>query len=135
MVWGGIGFHCPTPLAIFAGTRNSQRYISGVLQPVVLPCIQCLPSAIFQRDNTQPHVARNVFFTHQIKLLLWSACSPDLSQIENVWSMLAQRLARDAHPLLHHINFGNIWKLHGVLYPKDSSKTSLILCRGVWQRI
>ncbi|GFT72393.1 uncharacterized protein TNCV_3609361 [Trichonephila clavipes] len=29
-----------------------------------------------------------------IELLPWSACSPDLSPIENVWSMLAQRLAR-----------------------------------------
>ncbi|GFX86844.1 uncharacterized protein TNCV_3751171 [Trichonephila clavipes] len=36
-----------------------------------------------------------MFFTHQIELLPWHACSPDLSLIENVWSMLAQRLARD----------------------------------------
>ncbi|GFU41961.1 transposable element Tcb1 transposase [Trichonephila clavipes] len=30
-----------------------------------------------------------------IELLLWSTCSPNLSPIENVWSMLAQRLVRD----------------------------------------
>ncbi|GFX60206.1 transposable element Tcb1 transposase [Trichonephila clavipes] len=29
------------------------------------------------------------------ELLPWPACSPDLSPVENVWSMLAQRLARD----------------------------------------
>lgn len=101
MVWGGIGFHCRTPLVRIAGTLNSQRYISEVLEPVVLPYIQRLPSAIFQQDNARPHVARNVqefFFTHQIELLPWPACSPDLSPIENVWSMLAQRLARDTPP-------------------------------------
>ncbi|GFU99919.1 transposable element Tcb1 transposase [Trichonephila clavipes] len=60
-----------------------------------------LPSAIFQQDNARPHGARNVqefFFTHQIKLLPWPACSLDLSPIENVWSLLAQRLARDTPP-------------------------------------
>ncbi|GFY32927.1 transposable element Tcb1 transposase [Trichonephila clavipes] len=101
MVWGVIGFHCRTPLVRIAGTLNSQRYISEVLEPVVLPYIQCLPSAIFQQDNARPHVARNVqefFFTYQIEVLLWLAFSPDLSPIENVWSMLAQRLAQVTPP-------------------------------------
>ncbi|GFX10626.1 transposable element Tcb1 transposase [Trichonephila clavipes] len=54
-----------------AGTLNSQRNISEVLEPVVLPYIQRLPSAIFQKGNARPHVARNVqeFFSHQIELL------------------------------------------------------------------
>ncbi|GFW93434.1 transposable element Tc3 transposase [Trichonephila clavipes] len=34
-----------------AGTLNNQRYISEVLEPVVLLFIQGLPSAIFQQDN------------------------------------------------------------------------------------
>ncbi|GFW28126.1 hypothetical protein TNCV_2818041 [Trichonephila clavipes] len=33
-----------------------------------------------------------------IELLPWPDCSPNLSPIENVWSMLAQRLARDTPP-------------------------------------
>ncbi|GFV11720.1 hypothetical protein TNCV_977091 [Trichonephila clavipes] len=33
------------------------------------------------------------------------------------------------HPLLPQINFDNMWKQHGLLYPKDTSKASLILCR------
>ncbi|UYV70135.1 hypothetical protein LAZ67_7001931 [Cordylochernes scorpioides] len=36
MVWGGIGYHSRTPLVRIAGTSNSQRYISEVLDPVVL---------------------------------------------------------------------------------------------------
>ncbi|GFS83356.1 transposable element Tcb1 transposase [Trichonephila clavipes] len=32
-------------------TLNNQRYMSDVIEPVVFPCIQRLPSAIFQQDN------------------------------------------------------------------------------------
>ncbi|GFX19392.1 transposable element Tcb1 transposase [Trichonephila clavipes] len=79
-----------------AGTLNSQSYIAEVLESGVHPYIPRLPSAIFQQDNARPHVVRNVqeFFTHQIELLPWPACYPDLSPIENMWSMLA-RLDRD----------------------------------------
>ncbi|GFU25638.1 uncharacterized protein TNCV_3622011 [Trichonephila clavipes] len=35
MVWGGIGYPSRNPLVRFAGTLNSQRYISEVLDPVV----------------------------------------------------------------------------------------------------
>ncbi|GFW20643.1 hypothetical protein TNCV_1048661 [Trichonephila clavipes] len=34
----------------------------------------------------------------------------------------------------HQINFGNAWKLLGLLYPTNTSKVSLNQCRGVWQR-
>ncbi|GFV82777.1 transposable element Tcb1 transposase [Trichonephila clavipes] len=37
MVRGGIGYHSRTPLVRIAGTLNSQRYISKVLEAVVLP--------------------------------------------------------------------------------------------------
>ncbi|GFX91614.1 transposable element Tcb1 transposase [Trichonephila clavipes] len=60
MVWGGIGHHSRTPLVRIASTLNSQRYISEVLEPVVLPYLQSLATAIFQQDNARPHVARIV---------------------------------------------------------------------------
>ncbi|GFX32077.1 transposable element Tcb1 transposase [Trichonephila clavipes] len=60
MVWCGIGYHSRTPLVRIAGTLNSQRYISEVLEPVVLPYLQDLATAIFQQDNARPHVARIV---------------------------------------------------------------------------
>ncbi|GFY27635.1 cullin-4A [Trichonephila clavipes] len=56
MVWGGIGYYSRTPLVRIVGTLNSQRYISEVLEPVVLPYLQGLATAIFQQDNAQPHV-------------------------------------------------------------------------------
>ncbi|GFW79803.1 transposable element Tcb1 transposase [Trichonephila clavipes] len=102
MVWGGgIGYHSRTPLVRIAGTLNSQRYISEVLEPVVLPYLQGLATAIFQQDNARPHVARIVqrfFANHQIELLLWPACSPDLSPIENTWSMVAKLLTQVTPP-------------------------------------
>ncbi|GFX10258.1 transposable element Tcb1 transposase [Trichonephila clavipes] len=51
MVWGGIEDQSRTPLVRIAGTLNSQRYISEVLEPVVLPYLHGLATAIFQQDN------------------------------------------------------------------------------------
>ncbi|GFV70348.1 transposable element Tcb1 transposase [Trichonephila clavipes] len=51
MVWGGVGYPSLTPLVRVAGTLKSQRYISEVLEPVVLHYLQGLATAIFQQDN------------------------------------------------------------------------------------
>ncbi|GFX93059.1 transposable element Tcb1 transposase [Trichonephila clavipes] len=48
MVWCSIGYHSHTLVRI-TGTLNSQRYISEVLEPVVLPYLQGLATAIFQQ--------------------------------------------------------------------------------------
>ncbi|GFW61876.1 transposable element Tcb1 transposase [Trichonephila clavipes] len=81
--------------------HHDGRYISEVLEPVVLLYLQGLATAIFQQDETQPHVARIVqrfFVNHQIAWLSWPARSPDLSPIENMWSMVAQRLTQITPP-------------------------------------
>ncbi|GFY27389.1 transposable element Tcb1 transposase [Trichonephila clavipes] len=101
MVWGGIGYHSRTPLVRIAGTLNSQRYISEVLEPVVLPYLQDLTTSFFQQDSARPHVARIVqkfFINHQIELLPWPARSSDLSPIENMCSMVGQRLTQITSP-------------------------------------
>ncbi|GFX50551.1 transposable element Tcb1 transposase [Trichonephila clavipes] len=57
------------------------------------PGIMGLATSIFQQDNARPHVARIVqrfFVNHEIELLPWWARSPDLSPIENMWSMVVQ---------------------------------------------
>ncbi|GFW67674.1 transposable element Tcb1 transposase [Trichonephila clavipes] len=56
----GIGYHSRTPLVRIAGTLNNQCYISEVLEPVVLPYLQGLATAIFQQDNARPYVTRIV---------------------------------------------------------------------------
>ncbi|GFX29093.1 transposable element Tcb1 transposase [Trichonephila clavipes] len=137
MAWGGIGYHSRTRLVRIAGTLNSQRYISEVLEPVVLPYLLDLATAILQQDNARPHVARIVqrfFVNHQIELLPWPARFPDLSPIENMWSMVAQRLTQITPPAATP---DQLWQrveaAFGLLYPNNTSKVSLNQCRGVWQ--
>ncbi|PRD31531.1 UNVERIFIED_CONTAM: Transposable element Tcb1 transposase [Trichonephila clavipes] len=101
---GGIGYNSRTPLIRITHTLNSQRYISEVLEPVVLPYLQGLATAIFQQDNARPQVTRIVqrfFVNHQIELFPWLAHSPDLSPIENMWSMVVQRLTKITPPRCH----------------------------------
>ncbi|GFX58805.1 transposable element Tcb1 transposase [Trichonephila clavipes] len=101
MVWGGIGYHSRNPLVRIVGTLNSHCYISEALESVVLPYLQGLTTAIFQTDNARPHVARilqRFFVNHQIELLPWPAHSPDFSPIENMRSMVAQRLTQITPP-------------------------------------
>ncbi|GFT92952.1 transposable element Tcb1 transposase [Trichonephila clavipes] len=75
MVRDGIGYHSRTPLG--------------------------LVTAIFQQDNALPHVTRIVqrfFVNPQIELFPWPARSQDLSPIENMRSMVAQRLTQITPP-------------------------------------
>ncbi|GFX00271.1 transposable element Tcb1 transposase [Trichonephila clavipes] len=65
------------------------------------PGIMGLATSIFQQDNARPHVTRIVlkfFVNHQIELLPWLARSPYLSLIENMFSMVAQRLTQITLP-------------------------------------
>ncbi|GFW29240.1 transposable element Tcb1 transposase [Trichonephila clavipes] len=78
-----------------------QRYISEVLESVVLPHLQGLTTAIFQQDNARPHVPHIVqrfFVNHQIEWLLWLTHFSDLSPIENVWSMVDLQLTQITPP-------------------------------------
>ncbi|GFU28792.1 transposable element Tcb1 transposase [Trichonephila clavipes] len=80
MVRGGIGYHFRTPLVRIAGTLNIQRYIFEVLDPVVLPYLQGLDTAIFQQDNARPH------------LITLPAATPDQlwQRVEAAWSAVLQ---------------------------------------------
>ncbi|GFS59541.1 transposable element Tcb1 transposase [Trichonephila clavipes] len=89
-------------------------------------------------DNARLHVVSIVqrfFVNHQIEFLPWPARSPDLSPIENMWSMAAQRFIRIT-PLAATPD--QLWQrvetFFGLLYPKNTSKGFLNQCRGVWQR-
>ncbi|PRD27235.1 UNVERIFIED_CONTAM: Transposable element Tcb1 transposase [Trichonephila clavipes] len=107
----------PAPILI-AGTLKSHRYISEVLEPFALPYLQGLVTAIFQQYNVRPHVARIVqrfFVNYQIELLPWPARSPDLSPIENMWFLVAQRLTHISPPAATPDKLWQCVKLLGLL--------------------
>ncbi|GFW98245.1 transposable element Tcb1 transposase [Trichonephila clavipes] len=114
MVWDGIGYHSRTPLVRIAG----------------------LGTAIFQQDNARPHVARIVqrfFVNPQIELLLWPARSSDLSPIENMWFMVAQRLIQiTPPPATPDYLWQSVEADCSAASHKNASNVSLNQCRSVW---
>ncbi|GFS52945.1 transposable element Tcb1 transposase [Trichonephila clavipes] len=95
-----------------------------------------LTTALFQQDNAQPHVARIVqrfFVNHQIELLPWLARSPDLSPIENMWSMVAQRLTQITPPAEKtRSTLATCESCFWSAVPQEHIQSLHI--RGVWQR-
>ena len=72
-----------------------------MLEQVVLSYLQGLPTAIFQQDNVRPRVAcivQGFLVNRQIEWLPWAVRSPDLSPIENMWSMVTQRVTQITSP-------------------------------------
>ncbi|GFT19739.1 transposable element Tcb1 transposase [Trichonephila clavipes] len=136
-ICGGVGYHSRTPLVLTAGTLNSQHYISEVLEPVVLPYLQGLATAIFQQDSARPHVARIVqrfFVNHQIELLPWPARSPDLLLIENMWSMVTQRLTQITPPAATPDQLWQRVEASWSAVPQEYIQSLSNQCQGMWQR-
>ncbi|GFS71135.1 transposable element Tcb1 transposase [Trichonephila clavipes] len=127
MVWGGIGYHSRTPLVRISGTLNSQ---------LSFLTFRAWPQPYFNRimhDHTWHALSK---YSSSITRL---NCFPGrlALRICRRWKTCGPRLLNDLprlHPQLpHQINFGNVWKLLGLLYPKNTSKVPLNQCRGVWQ--
>ena len=95
MILGSIGYHSCAAIVLIARTMTSQSYVSEMLRLVLLPYLQSFTMALFQQENALPLILRNIqdfFFAHQTALLFWLPCSPDLLPLENVWSMIAERV-------------------------------------------
>lgn len=97
MVWGGIMGDRKTDLVVIPGNLNAQRYIDNVLRPVVVPFLRQHPGLLMQ-DNARPHTARltqNYLARHNVNVLPWPACSPDMNPIEHIWDLLGRRARRN----------------------------------------
>ncbi len=97
MVWGCISVYGRGSLHVLEGTMNAERYIK-VLEQHMLPSrwslFQGRPCA-FQQDNAKPHTAAiPTAWLRSIRVRCWirSACSPDLSPIENNWSIIKLKI-------------------------------------------
>ena len=99
MVWGcfcklGVG-----PLLPIEGTMNANKY-KGVLKDYMIPQLRQWfgvrrSSSIFQQDNAPCHKAEDILKylkEQQIQILEWPPYSPDLSPIENLWTIIKRRL-------------------------------------------
>ncbi|GFW61642.1 transposable element Tcb2 transposase [Trichonephila clavipes] len=81
---------------------RAQRYVLDFLQPHMLPLIQRLPGPIFQQDNALPHTARVLQdCLHTVSFLPWNARSPNLSQIEHIWSHLVYLVVKVSDRVWH----------------------------------
>ncbi|GFY04004.1 transposable element Tcb2 transposase [Trichonephila clavipes] len=70
---------------------TAQRYVHDILQPHVMPLIQRLSEAIFQRDNDRSYTARvSQDYLSTVTTLPWPTRSPDLSPIEHIWNNLGR---------------------------------------------
>lgn len=91
MVWGGIMFDRRTPLVHIDGSLTADRYVTQVVEPVVLPLLQGAPNTVFQQDNARPHVARRTLNSLTgFDILPWPAASPDLNPIEHLWDLIGR---------------------------------------------
>ncbi|GFW33857.1 transposable element Tcb2 transposase [Trichonephila clavipes] len=93
MVLSVIAYNTRSSLVLIYGTMTAQRYVCDILQSHVLPPMQRLPGAIFQQDNTRPHMAKvSQDCLHTVTALPWPSRSPDLSPIEHIWDHLGLRV-------------------------------------------
>lgn len=73
----------------------------------ILPTLLINPNSIFQQDNASTHTARIVReFVAELgrEIMIWPPCSPDLNPIENLWTLLKQKIYDLRPDLLHMAN-------------------------------
>jgi len=96
MVWGCFSSKGKSELAILEGKINSQKYVYA-LSEYMLPFahVNYGTDFLFQQDNAPIHVskeANEIFMGEEIKLIKWSAKSPDLNPIENLWGYMVNKM-------------------------------------------
>ena len=89
-------------MKVLEGRINTKKYL-GVLDECLWPTIQRYfadGGYIFQEDNAPTHKANLVKRYFQVKNtdpILWPMYSPDLSPIDNCWSLVKMRLQKEIH--------------------------------------
>ncbi|GFX14260.1 hypothetical protein TNCV_1767541 [Trichonephila clavipes] len=132
MVWGGIEFHCRTTLVHFAGTLNSQRYTLRYWSPrsshAFSACHQPYSNRIM-RDYTWHAMFKSSSLPIRLNSFLGQLVLPIYHQSKHVFhacTMTGQVYISHYYTRRQYVEAA--WRL---LCPKDRSRASLVLCRGV----
>ncbi len=102
MIWAVISSAGVGPLCFLKSTVNAAIY-QDILEHFMLPSADKLygdADFIFQQELAPAHTAKGTksWFNDQgITVLDWSANSPDLNPIKNIWGMVKRKM-RDTRP-------------------------------------
>ena len=108
MFWGAIRYGMKSDLILCHGDEESKR--GGVTARVYRDILEeTLPTimdsdTIFMQDNAPIHTSRLLrewLAEMRFEVLDWPPYSPDLNPIENLWSMLKERIIKQYPDLSH----------------------------------
>lgn len=113
-IWSYLTCHGLGPLVFYDGRINSDKYID-ILDKHLPTAFENFPpqsshEILFQQDNARPHVStktQKYLKKKHLKIIPWPANSADLNLIENIWSMLDDKLLK--------FNINNIEQLKNAL--------------------
>ena len=75
------------------GKVNGARYISHVVNSLLLPFVRQEGDVPFQQDNARPHTsAATQRALLRVQQQPWPARTSDISPIEHIWDMLKREL-------------------------------------------
>lgn len=110
MVWGAIGKNWRSPLIMVKGKLNSNGYIQLLNDNDIFGSLNQFygqNNFHFEQDGAPAHRAKNTinWIKNQNVQIIenWPANSPDLSCIENVWSILETKIQKYKIESLNHL--------------------------------
>ena len=140
LVWGCIDANGPGPIVIFRGTMDTEKY-ADILSEHILPH-SCLIGT-FQQDNAPPHKAKKIsllFEQNGLSVMQWPPYSPDANCIENIWSLLKNKVRVRGSKCLEELEASiiDVWKndlslkqaCTAVVKSMPSRISSLVKARG-----
>lgn len=97
MVWGCMSWRGLGKLAIVEGSMNTDKYLQIMDSHLIPQAAAWFPSGdwIYQQDGARCHTsfrAMQYFEERRIPILPWTANSPDMNPMENIWSLLKKRV-------------------------------------------